>query len=330
MNTIDLSFVIPMYNSAKYIRACLDSIINQGIPSSRYEIIVIDDGSLDDGKSVIDGEGYSNVTYIYQKNQGQASARNKGIELAKGKYVCFVDSDDLLVPNSLLSILDIAVNHQLDLITYDMIGCTEKEILNVIPRRSNELGIIYSGFDYIEKYNFNNGPCWYLVRRDLLANLRFIEGRYAEDGMFTMTLLMHVKTVMHIKADCYYYVVRPNSTTTSRNVSHVYKTVDDYYYAYQYMSSLISENKLNLSERGYARCAERSESYIFFLLVRLLYCPYEFSKKWYNKIKAEKLLPIKPPYPGLKLKATSIVLNNSVLFFTIRFVYNIYLNLQRK
>lgn len=57
MNTFDLSFVIPMYNSAKYIRTCLDSIINQGIPSSRYEIIVIDDGSLDDGKSVIDGGG---------------------------------------------------------------------------------------------------------------------------------------------------------------------------------------------------------------------------------------------------------------------------------
>lgn len=244
--------------------------------------------------------------------------------------MCFVDSDDALVPNSLKNILDFALKQDLDLITYNIIECKELDITTIIPKRTNELEIIYTGYDYIEKYNFNNGPWWYLVRRDLLTNLRFIEGRYAEDGMFTMTLLMRARTVMHNNSDCYYYIVRSNSTTTSRNVSRVCKTVDDYYYAYQYMNSLISENKSNLSERGYARCMERSESYIFFLLVRLLYCPYEFSKKWYHKIKSEKLLPIKPPYPGLKLKATSIVLNNAVLFFTIRFVYNIYLNLQRK
>ena len=319
MNEILLSFIVPMYNSIQYIQKCIDSIESQGIPKENYEIVVIDDGSNDGGGNIV--QAYDSVVYFRQENAGQSSARNKGIELSRGKYLCFVDSDDMLIPNTYSFVLEVALKNNVDVVAYDGIQCLEEEIEFSKPKLTNNIENVLTGYEYIEKHNFNNGPWWYICAKKVLGgDLRFVNGRYAEDGMFTMSLLMKVKTIIHVNNDCYYYIRRQGSTTTKRDIAHVLKMVEDYYYAYSYMGDLIEANKSKLSQRGLERCISRSLTYIFFLLVRLLYLPSSVSREWYQQLSSEHLLPICQPYSGPRFKVTTFILNHYYLFNIVRFI----------
>lgn len=92
-----VSIVIPCYNQGRYLSKAIESVHKQTY--NNYEIIVVDDGSEDDTKSV--ASGYTNVSYVYQKNQGLAAARNTGIDISKGSLLVFLDSDDWLIPEAL-------------------------------------------------------------------------------------------------------------------------------------------------------------------------------------------------------------------------------------
>ncbi len=95
-----ISVIIPLYNGAKYIQQALESVFQQTY--NNYEIIIIDDGSTDESKQVL--ESYlDKVKYIYQNNQGVAAARNKGLEVATGEYIAFLDQDDYFLPEKLES-----------------------------------------------------------------------------------------------------------------------------------------------------------------------------------------------------------------------------------
>lgn len=93
-----ISIIIPIYNSSKYLKKCLDSIVNQSIKFKNVQLILINDGSTDDSEKIINTylNKYENIIYVYQKNSGQAVARNNGLNLATCEYVSFVDSDDWL------------------------------------------------------------------------------------------------------------------------------------------------------------------------------------------------------------------------------------------
>lgn len=93
------SVIIPAYNAASYINNSIDSVLNQTVGD--FEILVIDDGSEDDTKSIVESIKDERIRYIYQSNGGVSSARNTGISNAKGEYICFLDADDLWKPNHL-------------------------------------------------------------------------------------------------------------------------------------------------------------------------------------------------------------------------------------
>ncbi len=90
-----LSVVIPYYNGERWIGKCLDSLLNQDMPVSDYEIIVVDDGSTNSVEMVQDySKKHENIKYARQPNAGQSAARNHGLDMAKGEYVFFLDCDD--------------------------------------------------------------------------------------------------------------------------------------------------------------------------------------------------------------------------------------------
>ena len=155
-----------------------------------------------------------------------------------------------------------------------------------------------TGVEYIEKYDFNNGPCWYIVRKETLMQekIKFVPGHYGEDGMFTMELLMHIKRIVHVDSNCYLYVLRPNSTTSSR----------DYY-----MQNIIKKNADFLSEKAIERCNARSETYIYFLMIRLLRFPdSNVVKRYVKDLKDKKLYPVKKPYDSLAFSVMTIIVNH--------------------
>lgn len=101
-----LSIIIPVYNTAKYLSECLDSCLNQDCSYDDYEIICVDDGSSDNSADILDkyAADYSNIMVVHKENGGVSSARNKGIDISKGEYIWFVDSDDFIEENSVRDI----------------------------------------------------------------------------------------------------------------------------------------------------------------------------------------------------------------------------------
>lgn len=103
------SIIIPVYNVERYLRQCLDSCLDQDIPKSEYEIIIVNDGSPDNSQVIINEYAllYDNICVINKSNGGLSTARNAGLSIAKGNFIWFVDSDDSIVSNSLKYIYDI-------------------------------------------------------------------------------------------------------------------------------------------------------------------------------------------------------------------------------
>ncbi|HQJ07176.1 MAG TPA: glycosyltransferase family 2 protein, partial [Spirochaetota bacterium] len=112
-----VSVIVPVYNRADTIVRAIDSVINQTYKN--VEIIIIDDGSSDNLKSILDEIKYNNIHYYYQENSGASSARNHGLLKARGKYCIYLDSDDELLPDCIESLVDLSINHNLNYITYN-------------------------------------------------------------------------------------------------------------------------------------------------------------------------------------------------------------------
>ena len=104
---IKLSIIVPIYGVEAYLRKCVDSLLNQDMPSSEYEIILVDDESPDACPRICDeyAVAHENIRVIHRKNGGLSAARNSGIEIAQGEYLMFVDSDDYIEPNVLSGLM---------------------------------------------------------------------------------------------------------------------------------------------------------------------------------------------------------------------------------
>ncbi len=131
-----LSIIVPVYNVEKYLRDCLDSLLDQDISKEIYEIVCVDDGSPDNSYEVLQSYAnkYSNVVIIRKENGGVSSARNLGISKARGKYIWFVDADDYIRPNCLKTIKTIIEEYDVTVVKIDYSSVDEeKSPSNIIP-----------------------------------------------------------------------------------------------------------------------------------------------------------------------------------------------------
>src|SRR5690606_32585879 len=106
---LKLSFLVPLYNKEKYIRKCLLSLLNQDLKLDEFEIIVINDGSIDNSAQVVSDlqERHPNIILLNQKNSGTGATRNNALKHAKGKYINFIDADDFVIENSYKPLLNL-------------------------------------------------------------------------------------------------------------------------------------------------------------------------------------------------------------------------------
>lgn len=112
---VDLSIIMPAYNVEKYIKEAIDSVLNQKTKYN-YELIIVNDGATDNTKKIIQSIESDKIKYIEQKNQGLSGARNTGINNAVGKYITFMDSDDLLEDGSIEIMMDALINNKADVV----------------------------------------------------------------------------------------------------------------------------------------------------------------------------------------------------------------------
>lgn len=203
-----VSVIIPVFNSDSYIKKCLDSILNQTLDN--IEVILIDDGSTDDSLQIIQqySKKYSNIKYKSKKNEGQAIARNIGIEMATGEFICFVDSDDYIENNMLEMLYKDAIKNNSDIVVCDYIeDYQNKKIL----RKS-----LYVNSDTIQKRYILSvaGPCSKIIKAEIFKqnNIRFLENNIYEDLAIIPALALYTDKISYCEIPLYYYVIRPNST----------------------------------------------------------------------------------------------------------------------
>lgn len=118
---LKLSIIVPVYNVEKYIRPCFESIFKQGLDDADFEVIIVNDGTKDRSMEMIEDiiSQHNNITVINQENQGLSVARNNGMDIARGDYIQFVDSDDILIENCVPYLLNKAISTKADLIVAD-------------------------------------------------------------------------------------------------------------------------------------------------------------------------------------------------------------------
>lgn len=229
-----LSIIVPVYNVEKYLRKCVNSLLNQNLLLVDYEIILVDDGSTDHGGKICDEYALShpNVKVIHQQNSGLSVARNGGIDVAQGKYVQFVDSDDYLEPNVLKVLVEKMESGQLDVLRFNYRNVNE-QYEAVEPNKDPKRFVNYSDVVCDGKTFLNErlGPacyaCQFLIRRELLKDCRFKEGIYFEDTEWTPRMLLKANRAASTEMLVYNYLVREGSITQSVDAKKKRKVLDD-------------------------------------------------------------------------------------------------------
>lgn len=212
-----ISIIIPVFKVEKYIRRCVDSIIKQSYKN--IEIILVNDGSPDKCGEICDQ--YANedkrVKVLHKKNGGLSEARNSGIEVATGKYVTFIDSDDWIHESYLNTLYSLIINHNGDISVCNLI-----EVINYHKDKmiENEKVNVYSNLEAIEQLTGSNYSqmvvaCGKLYRKSLFDNINFPVNKIHEDEYTTYKLFYAAYKIVVTNSELYYYFQREGSITKS-------------------------------------------------------------------------------------------------------------------
>lgn len=224
-----VSVIVPVYNVRHYLEACVDSLLCQTWP--QLEIILVDDGSGDGSERICDEYAArdSRVRVIHQANAGAANAKNAGLDLARGDYIAFMDSDDWAEPNWIEKMLKAAEEQNADVVEcnflMDYVG--RAEYGNALEKFQETL---FQTQDYLQHYP-NQWTCalfWNkLFRAELVENVRFhTERRCVDDEFFTYKAVTGANRVLRIPDALYHYRQRRSSVTQSEKTLYQ-RTIDD-------------------------------------------------------------------------------------------------------
>lgn len=218
-----ISVVVPVYKAEDYLNRCIDSILSQTYRN--IELILINDGSPDNCPSICDAYAieHSRIKVIHKENEGVSVARNKGIEIAKGKYIAFVDSDDYIHPGYLNALMFMLSNSeaQISICAYKKVFDSEINEINV----SNDFEIIsdLTAMDMLLNDQSKCTPWGKLYNINLFKDVRFPEGKIMEDMFVMPKLFSKAKVIALNSQELYYYNQEGLSITRS---SFNYKKLD--------------------------------------------------------------------------------------------------------
>ncbi|MBO5376515.1 MAG: glycosyltransferase family 2 protein [Bacilli bacterium] len=209
-----ISIIVPIYNASKYLNKCIDSLINQTFDD--IEIILINDGSIDDSEVIIKSYNDKRIRYFKNKNQGIGKTRNFGIDKAKGEYLMFVDSDDYISFDACYKFFSFMSDNNLDLAVSDFYkdidGKLEK--VNILDFQNASLS---------ENSNLlldiNLGPCNKMYKTSLIKdnNIKFVENLKYEDAPFVVECLKKANNIGKVNEYLSFYCIHGNSETTVRD-----------------------------------------------------------------------------------------------------------------
>lgn len=227
-----ISIIIPIYNTEKYLETSISSVINQTIGFDNIELILINDGSIDDSYKICEKykKLFDNVKYINEKNHGVSYSRNLGIKLSKGKYILFLDSDDFISKNTCKDLYVFFENNydNIDLVTYPIMRYRHGKY-NMHYRYKTFYKNGTSVYDVIENPYLIQANVNVMIKNssEILFNNKM---RFVEDEDFVTRILMNKKKIGYVKSARYYYINRKENANNTIVVNpDVIKSVFDNY-----------------------------------------------------------------------------------------------------
>lgn len=320
MNEIKVSVIVPIYNTEKFLRKCIESIVNQTL--QEIEIILINDGSTDNSHYICleYAEKYpEKIRYINNKNIGCSATRNLGIELAQGKYIAFVDSDDYIEREMYKEMYEKAILDDAKVvvcgITSIYLNFGEKKEISIPIKSINK----YDRLSYRKKIS---NPVNKIFEKELGKKIKFPEKTHSfEDLVFCFKVLSQTEKVSYIYKSFYNYIFHGlNSVYNLEKRKGIFISFKELY-------DYLLKNKLFIDKKLMKKFYELFNFYairgVFFMLLN----PNQVSKeeyKKYDKIYYEELKKIE----FLTLKSKFLVFYYRNLVFLIR-KFNLYFFLKR-
>jgi len=299
-----VSFIIAYYDvGPQLLCECIDSILALSLRPSEREIIVIDDGSTQSPLPQL--QQYADqIVYLRQRNAGLSAARNRGLQMATGQYLQFVDADDYLIKSPYEYCLDTVRRQQPDILMFDF-TTGENEPAGVFTTDDPT-----SGAEYMSHSNIHAMACGYLFKLSILGQLRFTPGIYHEDEEFTPQLLLRAERVLSTDAKAYFYRQRPHSITTERNVRKMLKRLNDtkqVIYRLDRMADTLPPDERRAMQR---RVAQLTMDYIYNIIVQTQNAHY--LNRRLTELRSKGLFPLPDRDYTLKYKWFRRLTNNSV------------------
>lgn len=254
---VKVSIIIPVYNVEKYLAECLESVVQQTL--QEIEIICVDDGSTDNSLNILNSYGKTDkrIKIIkLEQNFGQSFARNRGLEKAKGEYIYFLDSDDMIEKNAMEILTEEAEEHNLDVIFFDGKIIYENEQLqsrfkDYKTMRRGKYESIKTGEqlfgDFINNSEWSCSVPRQFWNRCFLAEKKifFYEGIVHEDELFSFVAVLQAERAEYIKKPFFYRRFRENSTMTSKISA---TNFCGYFTAYYFMNQFAYQNNFHTEE----------------------------------------------------------------------------------
>lgn len=208
-----ISVIVPMYNVEKYISECLDSILKQSYDN--IEIIVVDDGSTDNGGNICKqyAKGDGRIKVIHTDNLGVSAARNKGVEMARGGWISFVDSDDRVEVDYLKNMYKLALLYQAEIV----------QSSNSCENYKEDIIEVMSGREFLKTSYFKVMAWGKLYQKRLFEGIKYPVGRIHEDVATTYKLVYKAKVIVHTTKAYYFYRKRQGSISSGFNIRQLDK-----------------------------------------------------------------------------------------------------------
>ena len=292
-----LSIIVPLYNSAKYLPKCLDSLVRQDIPLDSYEIILVNDGSPDNSLQIAEqyADTYPNIIVLTQENKGTSGARNTGIRQASGKYLYFVDPDDYILENSLSVILRKMEDESLDVLRFGYMEVDE----NYAPTQSCKHPVhpdyssaIMDGYSFMASRLGTSCFVWtYIFKTSLIKDNKifFIEGDYFDDTPWLPRVMAKAQRVDSMDYVRHFYLIRSDSLVQSQSEEAIKKKINGLYFLIDELKHQKGETRNENGIKWYDMMISGS---VLTLLSLIGKYEYTHRKGYIDKLKESDVFPI--------------------------------------
>jgi glycosyltransferase involved in cell wall biosynthesis len=333
-----LSIIIPLYNNEAYLEDCLESILAQQLKEDDYEVIIVDDGSTDQGLEIAESykEKIKQFTLLQQKNQGNGIARENGLKHAKGAYIYFLDSDDYLLSNALGPLLKLAVNENLDLLRFD----AKKTYNSFDPDEKFKFFDTKKNFEIITglqflAQNFYGPEVWhYFVKKEILTknDIKFVKDHYIQDSFYTPLVYLHSKRTIDTRLDVYRYRQNVHSVTKKKTDAHIKRYNKSIAYGIERIHEIrksIPKNK-PFAEEADRMLRIKQQWYCSLYIIRFARSSNKTNilNKELKKLKALCAFPLNDlkegPYDSIKYNVMRMVFNHQILRNIFILIYRKY------